>query len=263
MNGCQWVTILGRLGCFIYVLRVPWGVLHLALHEILLGREANLVCIKPASSRFSWFAALPCRRHISHVRTPNNANLLSRLCATKLSSTLAFISFPGNEDKISKSALEDNLFWSRTDCVAGISGPYLLAPLSELGVPHVQIKGIVEAQNFGCQNFAIKGHLSLRICTERSCCSGLNEYLPDWVNLVAKHQSPRSFACWCFGPWVVWGLVHFVSWLVTGFMIFSLSAWWPYPESLHFYVNFLRKQQTPKSTCKCEIVTSLVCLVMG
>jgi hypothetical protein len=34
MNGCQ--------GC-IYVLGVPWGVIHLALHEIRLGREANLV----------------------------------------------------------------------------------------------------------------------------------------------------------------------------------------------------------------------------
>jgi hypothetical protein len=53
MNGCQWVIILGRLGSYIYVLGVPWGVLHLALHEILLGREANLVYIKSASSRFS------------------------------------------------------------------------------------------------------------------------------------------------------------------------------------------------------------------
>jgi hypothetical protein len=51
MNGCQWVTILGRLGGCIYVLGVPLGVLHLALHEILLGREANLVSIK--SARFS------------------------------------------------------------------------------------------------------------------------------------------------------------------------------------------------------------------
>jgi hypothetical protein len=45
MNGCQSVTILGRLGGCIYVLGVPWGVLHLALHEILFGREANLVSI--------------------------------------------------------------------------------------------------------------------------------------------------------------------------------------------------------------------------
>jgi hypothetical protein len=48
MNGCQWVTILGLLGGCIYALGVPWGVLHLALHEILLGREANLVSIKSA-----------------------------------------------------------------------------------------------------------------------------------------------------------------------------------------------------------------------
>jgi hypothetical protein len=48
---------------------------------------------------------------------------------------------------------------------------------------------------------------------------------------------------------------------VTGFVIFSCSAWWTYPESLLFNVNFLRKQQTPKSTCKCELVISLVCLV--
>jgi hypothetical protein len=53
MIGCQWVTLLGRLGGCIYVLGVLWGVLHLALHEILLGREANLVSIKSASSRFS------------------------------------------------------------------------------------------------------------------------------------------------------------------------------------------------------------------
>jgi hypothetical protein len=245
MIGCQWVTILGRLEGCIYVLGVPLGVLHLALHEILLRREANLVSIK--SARFSWFAVLPCQGHISHVRTPNNANSVSKLCAMKLSSTLVLISFLKKEDKISKSALEDNLFWFRTDCRAGISGLYLLAPLSELGLPHVQIEGIVEAHNFGSQTFAIKNRLSLRICTERSCCPKLREYLSGWVDLVGKHPSPRSFACWCFGPWVFWSLVHFVSWLVTGFMIFSWSAWWTYPDSLLFNVNFLRKQQTPKS----------------
>jgi hypothetical protein len=133
MNGCQWVTILGRLGGCIYVLGVPWGVLHLALHEILLGREANLVSIKPASSRFSWFTALPYRRHISHVRTPNKANSVPRLCATKLFSTLVFISFLENEDKISKLALEDNLFWYRTDCTAGISGAISHSSLIRIG----------------------------------------------------------------------------------------------------------------------------------
>jgi hypothetical protein len=50
---------------------------------------------------------------------------------------------------------------------------------------------------------------------------------------------------------------------VTGFMIFSWSAWWTHPESLLFNVNFLRKQQTPKSIGKCELVTLLVCLVAG
>jgi hypothetical protein len=142
-------------------------------------------------------------------------------------------------------------------------GPYLLAPSSELGLPHVQIECIVEAHNFGSQTFAIKGRLSLQIYTERSCCSGPREYLSGWVHLVGKHPSPRSFACWCFGHWVVWSHVHFVSWLVTGFMIFSWSAWWTYLESLLFNVNFLCKQQNPKSTCKCELVTSLVCLVAG
>jgi hypothetical protein len=145
----------------------------------------------------------------------------------------------------------------------GFRGPSLLALLSVLGLPHVQIEGIVESHNFGSQTFVIKGRLSLQICTERSCCPRLREYLSGWVDLVGKHPSPRSYACWCFGPWVVWSNVHFVSWLVTGFMIFSWSVWWTYPESLLFSVSFLRKQQTPKSTCKCELVTSLVCLVAG
>jgi hypothetical protein len=52
-------------------------------------------------------------------------------------------------------------------------GSYLLAPWDELGLPYVQIKAIVEAHNFGSQTFAIKGHLSLRICTKSSCYSGL------------------------------------------------------------------------------------------
>jgi hypothetical protein len=80
-------------------------------------------------------------------------------------------------------------------------GPYLLlAHWTELGLPHVQIEGIVEAHNFGSQTFAIRGRLSFWICTERSCCPGLREYLSGWVDLVGKHPSPQSFACWCFGP---------------------------------------------------------------
>jgi hypothetical protein len=59
----------------------------------------------------------------------------------------------------------------------GFRGPHLLAPLSELGLPHVQIESIVKPHNFGSQTFSIKGHLSLGICTERSCCPGLQEYL--------------------------------------------------------------------------------------
>jgi hypothetical protein len=115
---------------------------------------------------------------------------VSKLCATKFSSIFVFISFLGNEDNISKLALEDNLFWFRIDCAAGIWGPYLLALLSELGLPHVQIEGIVEAHNFCSQTFANKGRLSLRICTERSCCPGMREYLSGWVDLVGKHPSP-------------------------------------------------------------------------
>jgi hypothetical protein len=67
---------------------------------------------------------------------------------------------------------------------------------------------------------------------------------------------PWSFSSSCFGSWAIWGHVHEVSWLVPCFMIFSWSAWWTYPESLLFNVNFLRKQQTPKSTCGTELDTS-------
>jgi hypothetical protein len=67
---------------------------------------------------------------------------------------------------------------------------------------------------------------------------------------------PWSFPASCFGPWAIWSHVQEVSWLVSGFMIFSWSAWWTYPESLLFNVNFLRKQQTKKSTCENELDTS-------
>jgi hypothetical protein len=49
----------------------------------------------------------------------------------------------------------------------------------------------------------------------------LREYLSGWADLVGKHPSPRSFMCWFFSPWIIWSRVHFMSWLVTGFMIFS------------------------------------------
>jgi hypothetical protein len=69
-------------------------------------------------------------------------------------------------------------------------GPYLLPPWAELDLPYVQIEDIVEAHNFGSQTFAIRGRLSLRICTERSCCSGLREYLPSCVDLVGRPLVP-------------------------------------------------------------------------
>jgi hypothetical protein len=116
----------------------------------------------------------------------------------------------------------------------GFRGSYLLAPWLELGLPYVQFEGIVETHNVGSQTFAIRGRLSLWICTEISCCPRLREYLSGWVGLVGKHPSPRSFTCWCFGPWVVWSLVHFVSWLVMGFMIFSWNAHWTSPGSAPF-----------------------------
>jgi hypothetical protein len=67
---------------------------------------------------------------------------------------------------------------------------------------------------------------------------------------------PCSFTASCFGPWALWSHVHDVSWLVLGFIIVSWSAWWTYLESLPLSVSFLRKQQTPKSTCKSELDTS-------
>jgi hypothetical protein len=128
-------------------------VLHLPLYEIFLGREGNLVSIKSGSSRFSWFTALPCRHHISHVRTPNNANSVSRLCATKLYPTLVFCGFLRNEDKILKTVSEDNLPDFRLTAQQRFRGSYLVAPLSKLVLPHVQIEGIVKTRNFGSQTF--------------------------------------------------------------------------------------------------------------
>jgi hypothetical protein len=69
-----------------------------------------MVSIKSASSRLSCFVDLPCRCHIYHVQSPNNANSVSWSYGTKFTPTLVFIAFIGNEDKISKLVLEDNLF---------------------------------------------------------------------------------------------------------------------------------------------------------
>jgi hypothetical protein len=144
----------------------------------------------------------------------------------------------------------------------GFRGPYFLAPYPNWAFHMSKSTASSRPTTLVVKLLPLKA-LSLRICTERSYYPGLREYLSGWVDLNGKHPSPRSFTCWCFGPWVVWSHVHFVSWLVTGFMILSWSVWWTYPESLLFNVNFLRKQQTPNSTCKCELVTSLVCLVAG
>jgi hypothetical protein len=133
MVGCEWSPLIGRLGYCIYAFGESWGVLHHALQEIFLGREANLVSINSASSRFSWFAALPCRHHISHVRTPNNAYSVSRLYATKLSSTVVFIAFLENEDNIPKTVSEDNVSDFRLVYAAGISGSISPSSLTRIG----------------------------------------------------------------------------------------------------------------------------------
>jgi hypothetical protein len=109
----EWMSMGNHLGVLRGLYLCPCCALGRAppfLARVLLERETNLVSIKSASSRFSCFVALPCRHHITHVQTSNNANSVSRLRATKLCSTFVFISFLGNEDKISKSALEDNVF---------------------------------------------------------------------------------------------------------------------------------------------------------
>jgi hypothetical protein len=165
-------------------------MLHLALHEIYLGREANLVSINPASSRFSRFVALPCRQHISHVRTLSNANSVSSLCAMKLSSTLIFIAFLGNKDKVPKTASEDNLSDFRLVCTVGTLGVIFPTSLSRIGPSTCPNWSYHRAHNFGSQTIAIRGRLSLRIYTERSCCSGLWEYLSGWVDLIGKPPSP-------------------------------------------------------------------------
>jgi hypothetical protein len=84
---CPWGSLGHAPTCLVRDL--PWERRELGFHKI-------------TSSRFSWFAALPCQHHISHVRTPNNANSVSRLCAMKLSQTLVFIGFLGNKYKIPK-----------------------------------------------------------------------------------------------------------------------------------------------------------------
>jgi hypothetical protein len=63
-----------------------------------------------------------------------------------------------------------------------------------------------------------------------------------YPSFAVSWLSPWRFACWRFGPRVIWSYVHRVSWLLSGFMIFFQSAWWTYPESLLFSVDFMCKQ---------------------
>jgi hypothetical protein len=140
VDGSEWsphlphLPLLGRLGSYLYTLSEPWGVLHLVLHKILLGSEANLVSIKSGSSRFSCYTTHPCQCHTSHARISNNANSVSRLCGTKLSSTLVFIAFLGNENKIPKTASEDNLSDFRLVYTVGISGGIYPSSLIRIGI---------------------------------------------------------------------------------------------------------------------------------
>jgi hypothetical protein len=95
-----------------------------------------------------------------------------------------------------ETASKDNLSDFGLVCAAGISRAISPSFLTRLGLPYVQIEAIVEAHNFGSQTFAIRVLLSLWICTERSWCSRLREYLSGWVDLVGN----------CFGHLELWSL---------------------------------------------------------
>jgi hypothetical protein len=167
------------------------GVPYLALHKIFLEREANLVSIKLASPRFFCFAALPCRCHISHFQTINNANSVSKLCGMKLSSTLVFIGF-----------LRSPKWPRKIIClISGLSaqhvfrGPYLLAPWTELGFPYVQIKALNMVHNFGSQHFSIRGRLSPQICIDVVLgCANIS-----LVVLILQVNLQISRRPWAFG----------------------------------------------------------------
>jgi hypothetical protein len=53
------------------------------------------------------------------------------------------------------------------------------------------------------------------------------------------YSGPWSFTSSFFGPWAIFNHVHDVSWTVSGFKIFSWSAWWTYPEGLPLSASFL------------------------
>jgi hypothetical protein len=75
---------------------LPWERRELGFHKISLV-QIFLIRIPSLPAQY-----LP-------RPTPNNANSVSRLCATKLSPTLVFIGFLRNEDTIPKTASDDNL----------------------------------------------------------------------------------------------------------------------------------------------------------
>jgi hypothetical protein len=125
-----------------------------------------------------------------------------------------------------------------------------------LGLPHVQIEGIGEVHNFSSQTFAVKNHLSFRICTERSCCPELQEYLSGWVDLVGKHQVP--------------GVLRVDASVLGLFVVLFTSCidlWWASWSSLEVLDDLISEVSSlTLISCvnnKCELVTSLVCLVAG
>ena len=202
------------MGC-IYVIREPWGVLLLALAEILLWKEANLVSINSTSSRLSLFAAFPSGCHILLFRTPNNANSVSKLCGTKLSTTLVFIAFLGNEDKIPKMAMEDNLSDFGLVCAAGISGAISPSSFIQIRLSICSNRSSRQGPKLWYSNFSIIGHLSARICITRSCCFGLREYQVELISWIFPNLKG-------LGP-----LAHFdpssPSWLFSTFWLFAPS----------------------------------------
>jgi hypothetical protein len=68
------------------------------------------------------------------------------------------------------------------------------------------------------------------------------------------YSGPWSFPSSRVGPWASWSHVHFIAWLVPGFMVLSRGAWWTLPVSLVFDAKFLHKHKTAKPTCTNELV---------
>jgi hypothetical protein len=133
----EWIdrsTLLGLPRGCIYDLGEPWGVLHLALHEIFLGREGNLVSKNqprpdfPDSRPFLAGTISPTSGlQIMQIRCPN--------CMERnfLQLWYAFLSL---ETKIRSPNRPWKIICSDFGLTAQqrFRGSYLLAPLSELGV---------------------------------------------------------------------------------------------------------------------------------